>query len=241
MQRAANWTLAGLLILAIVASACMTPPNPSNGAASVGGSAAGDPSSIASSTYTPPSTVHPEPLKDGKVDQAQSQALTDYLKAHRLPLVGAQVLAAPDGRRQVILFGYVATDYGKGDAEAKTRRYIKDPQVTVDNRIKVEPTIANLKDEDSPDSARAQADIQAYENQRYEEQLQQQQLYRYQNPSPMTMVIPFLGFFGGSFGGGSFGFGGGGIGPGMGGGYYPPPSYRTYPSYPAYPSYPTYP
>jgi len=191
-------------------------------------------------SYTPPSTTHPPPLKNAHVDQAQSEGLTNYLKAHHLPLVGAQVLSAPGGERQVILFGFVATDYGKGDAESKARRYINDPAASLDNRIKIEPTLA--KPNTSRGSQTADADsmsgIEAYENQSYEDQLQQQQqqLYGYQNqgPSPMSTMIPLLGMFGASFGGGSFGVSSGVVGPAFGGGYPvtpPPPSYG-YPSYP---------
>ncbi len=224
----------------LAAAGCLTPQNqPSTAGTPVGNSG---PSDYSPSTYTPPSTTHPPPLKNAQVNQAQSQALTNYLKAHHLPLVGAQVLNAPDGQRQVILFGFVATDYGKGDAESKTRRYINDPAVTVDNRIKIEPSLANAKAANSGSNGADENDLsglEAYQNQTYEDQLlqQQQQIYGYQNqgPSPMTMSIPLIGgLFGGTFGGGSFGFGSGGFGPGFGGGYYtaPPPFYRTYPPYP---------
>lgn len=232
MSRTVNCLLVAGLALAM--AGCLTPSNQqSTTGATVGNSSAAD---YAATSYTPPSTTHPPPLKNAQVNQLQSQALTNYLKAHHLPLVGAQVLSAPNGQRQVILFGFVATDYGKGDAESKARRYINDPAVTVDNRIKIEPSLANAKGSDSGSQGADQDDLsglEAYENQRYENQLQQQQLYGYQNqgPSPMTMSIPLLGgFFGGSFGGGSFGFGSGGFGPG----FYsmPPPVYRTYPPYP---------
>ena len=36
-------------------------------------------------------------------DQSESRALTDYLTQHRLPLVGAQVLNGPDGKRAIVL------------------------------------------------------------------------------------------------------------------------------------------
>src|SRR5439155_19911700 len=91
-------------------------------------------------------------LKNGQVDQTQSQALTEYLKAHHMPLVGAQVLKAPDGQKQIILFGYVRTDYGKGDAESKARRYVNSSGATVDNRIKIEPSLANLNPPFNPNA-----------------------------------------------------------------------------------------
>ena len=238
MRRAANWLLAGSLMLAMAAWGCFGPTSAPAAPSQVGSSAPEPPPS-----YTPPSTTHPAPLRDAHVDQSQSTDLTNYLKAHHLPLVGAQVLSAPDGQRQVILFGFVATDYGKGDAESKTRRYINNASVTVDNRIKIEPTLAKSGDAGSPNSQNPDANnmggVSAYENQRYADQLQQQQqMYGYQNqgPSAMSTVIPLLGMFGATFGGGSFGMSSGFIGPGFGGGYggypsAPPPSY-AYPPYP---------
>ena len=244
MSRAANWLLAGSLILAIVASGCVNPPSSQTTASQIGATNPdGSTKTDSPATYTPPSTTHPAPLKNAHVDQAQSTALTDYLKTHHLPLVGAQVLSAPDGERQVILFGFVATDYGKGDAESKTRRYINNSTVTVDNRIKIEPSLAKPAASPAPNSQSADAEsmggVSAYENQRYADQIQQQQqMYGYQNqgPSPMTTVIPLLGMFGATFGGGSFGMSSGFIGPSVGGGYggypsAPPPSY-AYPPYP---------
>ena len=69
----------------------------------------------------------------GIVDSPQSQGLSDYLKHHQLPLVGAQVVTSASGGRQVILFGFVASDFGKTDAEQKARHYLKDQSVVVDN------------------------------------------------------------------------------------------------------------
>ena len=212
----ANWLVAGTLLLAVAASGCMTLSGSTNGSSAAVGAAD---STEPPASYTPPSTTHPAPLKNAHVDQTQSQALTDYLKTHHLPLVGAQVLAAADGERQVILFGYVATDYGKGDAESKARRYVNNPAVTVDNRIKIEPSLA--KSTASPETQPAETGDMSG-------------LADYQNTSPMAVVIPLLGMFGGSIGGGGFGVGGGMVGPSFGGGYpiSPPPSYPVYPAYP---------
>ena len=78
----------------------------------------------------------------GTIDSPQSQALSDYLKHHSLPLVGAQVVTSPSGGKQVILFGFVASDFGKTDAEQKARHYLKDSSLVVDNRIKISPELA---------------------------------------------------------------------------------------------------
>ena len=80
------------------------------------------------------------------VDTAASQKLTDYLRKHRLPLVGAQVTQdSSGGIGQVMLYGYVATDFGKRDAEKKTRNFLKQPNVEIVNRIQVRPEIRSLK------------------------------------------------------------------------------------------------
>jgi hypothetical protein len=236
MRGTANWLLAGTLLLAVSASGCMTPSGSTTGSSATLGTAD---STEPPTSYTPPSTTHPPPLKNAHVDQAQSQALTDYLKTHHLPLVGAQVLAAADGERQVILFGYVATDYGKGDAESKARRYVNNSAVTVDNRIKIEPSLAKSTgpSESQPAEPSDMSGLADYQNQGYADQIQQQQMngggYP-QSTSPMAVVIPLLGMFGGSIGGGGFGVGGGMMGPSFGGGYpmSPPPSYPVYPSFP---------
>ena len=81
----------------------------------------------------------------GIVDSPQSQGLSDYLKHHQLPLVGAQVVTSGSGGRQVILFGFVASDFGKTDAEQKARHYLKDQSVVLDNRIKISPELAGSK------------------------------------------------------------------------------------------------
>ncbi|MGO9603132.1 MAG: hypothetical protein ACLQAT_06970 [Candidatus Binataceae bacterium] len=252
MHRAAKWFPAGVLVLALGLPACMTPISQPGATTPQMGQNNLVPTYARSepTQYTEPSTP-PPPLQDGKVDPTQSKALTDYLKTHHLPLVGAQVLKAPDGQRQVILFGYVATEYGRGDADSRVHRYVNDPSVTIDNRVKVEPQLVKS----APTATGAQAEdptdlsgVQDYENQRYQDQVQQQQAYQYQNqgPSPMSAIVPMLGMFGGSFGGAGIGIGGGGLrGGSFGGGSYggsypmsPPPSYPSYPSYPSSPSYP---
>src|SRR5205807_1501173 len=76
------------------------------------------------------------------VDSAQSTALTNYLHSHQLPLVGGRVLASNGGPRQAILYGYVATPFGKADAVDRTRQWLNDSGAQVDNRIKIEPELA---------------------------------------------------------------------------------------------------
>ena len=187
----------------------------------------------------------------GTIDSPQSQGLSDYLKHHQLPLVGAQVVTSKSGGRQVILFGFVASDFGKTDAEQKARHYLKDQTVVVDNRIKISPELAGVKGgsagstvngvpsanampSDGTDPYAESGSLQDYQNNQppdayaYQSQGQQYQQYSGPPPSAMTLLIPLL--LGGSFGGSSSGFSSGGFGggfgsfggsPGFGGGGYP--------------------
>jgi hypothetical protein len=84
-------------------------------------------------------------------DAPASQALTTYLRQHRLPLVGAQMLGDAAGNRRIVLYGFVATEFGKNDAARKALVYVENgarvgtsaPQV--ENRIEVRPEIAGMK------------------------------------------------------------------------------------------------
>jgi hypothetical protein len=86
-----------------------------------------------------------------KIDAADSQSLTTYLRQHRLPLVGAQVLGDVTGNRRIVLYGFVATEFGKNDAARKALAYVERgaqagtsaPQV--ENRIEIRPEIARMK------------------------------------------------------------------------------------------------
>jgi hypothetical protein len=83
--------------------------------------------------------------QDYTVDSAASETLTDYLRHHRLPLVGAQVGTAPAGARRLVLYGYVATPFGKRDAESKALAFVGAPHPTIVNRIVIKPELANMK------------------------------------------------------------------------------------------------
>jgi hypothetical protein len=78
-----------------------------------------------------------------QVDDAASKALTQYLHHHRLPLVGAQVFTTASGERKLLLYGYVATDFGKRDAERKALKFLGDSSMATTNSIKVNPSIVN--------------------------------------------------------------------------------------------------
>jgi hypothetical protein len=262
MSRVVNAALSLWLALGLLTvSSCVPPPNPyvnaQTGSAKLGSSTApGIDGSYAKATPAPTSPP-PAPLKDATVDQSQSRAVSDYLKSHHLPLVGAQVLTAPGGQRQVILFGYVATQYGKSDAETRVRKYLADSNLAIDNRITVSPELASANPSSSVPPANSSAavsngggnwgGVQDYQNQGYNDPYQQSQQYQYQSqgPSALSTLIPLLGLLGGSFGAGNFsgsygGFGGG-YGP-YGGGYgyptYPPPGPSGFGYGPPYSSYP---
>jgi hypothetical protein len=79
------------------------------------------------------------------VDSAASEALTNYLRQNRLPLVGAQIGTAAAGARRLVLYGYVATQQGKSDAESKAVAHMGAPQPEVVNRIVIQPEIAKMK------------------------------------------------------------------------------------------------
>jgi hypothetical protein len=88
-----------------------------------------------------------------EVDAANTRYLTTYLRQHRLPLVGAQVLSDAAGNRRIVLYGFVATEFGKNDAAAKALAFVQNeaqagaaaPQL--ENRIEIRPEIGRMKPE----------------------------------------------------------------------------------------------
>ncbi len=200
-----------------------------------------------SSSLPPPSSAGT--VVGGTIDSPQSQGLSDYLKHHSLPLAGAQVVTSPSGGKQVILFGFVASDFGKTDAEQKARHYLKDPSLVVDNRIKISPELAgsgsssgatvngvpsaNARASNGSDPYAATGSLQDYQNNQppdaYAYQAQQQyQQYNGAPPSMLTTILPMLLGGGMSFGSGGYGGGFGGFSSGYA------PGYRSY-GYPTYP------
>jgi hypothetical protein len=91
-----------------------------------------------------------------RVDPAASQSLTTYLRQHRLPLVGAQVISGGTGVLRIVLYGFVATKFGREDAARKALAYIRNNgragalAPTVENRIEVRPEIARMKAHAAP-------------------------------------------------------------------------------------------
>ena len=247
----AIWLIAGLTML----PACTQPPSSANPAAPIG-QASQDASSLPA-----PSN---QPIAKGTVDPAKSRGLTDYLKAHQLPLVGAQVINTPDNQHEVILFGYAATDYGRSDAEQKTRKYLSGQTLVIANRITVNPDIAGSAGSMTPtppagttSTKTDSGDVgdvgsaQDYQNQA--DPYAQGQPGSHMMGGTMSFgggsggsMMGLMGLFLGAMGGGGSGFGGGfgggGYGPGYGnpygggyGGGYPPPGYGYPPPYQPYP------
>ncbi len=249
MSRIANaLAVCGLAGALAGLSACMTPiQNPYGTPGTSKGSSIGNSTTFDSGSLPPASSAGT--VAGGTIDSPQSQGLTDYLKHHDLPLVGAQVVTSSSGGQQVILFGFVASDFGKTDAEQKARRYLKDPTVVVDNRIKIRPDLAgghgsvppsNAMPTDGSDPYAATGSLQDYQNneppgaQAYQAQGQQQQYQQYNSgaaPSMLSTILPMLLGGGMTLGGGSGGFGGG-YGGGFGSGYAPGYGGYGYPSYP---------
>jgi hypothetical protein len=259
MCRIANALAAfGLAVALAGLSACEPQQNP-NGIANGHASSIGSSSNYDSGSMPPPSSAGT--VAGGTIDSPQSQGLSDYLKHHSLPLVGAQVVTSPSGGKQVILFGFVASDFGKTDAEQKARHYLKDTSLVVDNRIKISPELAGsagtsgstgkgassgyAMPSSGSDPYGSSGSIQDYQNnlppdaQAYQaqgQQLQQYQQYNSAPPSMLTTIIPLLLGGGMTIGGGSGGYGGGyGGGGGFGGfssGYAPSYGGYGYPSYP---------
>jgi hypothetical protein len=92
------------------------------------------------------------------VDAAASQSQTTYQQKNRLPHVGAQVLADAAGKRRIVLYGFVATEFGKNDAAQRAVAYVQQgapPGATapeVENRIEIRPEIAKMKMSSAPPS-----------------------------------------------------------------------------------------
>jgi hypothetical protein len=179
-------------------------------------------------------------------DTDSSTRLTDYLHAHRLPLVGAQVLNSTGGR-SVLLYGYTATEFGKTDAETKARRFLQDSNVAISNHIHVRPELSSMRSyapsgspsysgsppasgsysgsgaAQSPGEAQS-PDVDAYKNQNpAEQQYVNQQAQQYMNQGQGNS--PLAGNLGSLIpllGGLAIGIGGGsgfgmGVSPGFGG------------------------
>lgn len=79
------------------------------------------------------------------IDQGTSDALTRYLHLNSLPMVTAQFSTAPGGSKQLILTGFVATQFGQRDAERIATAYLNDPSVNMVDQILVDPHVEDAR------------------------------------------------------------------------------------------------
>jgi hypothetical protein len=86
-------------------------------------------------------------------DGPMSDPVSDYLHANRLPLVEARTIVTTSGERSELLYGYVATNFGKLDAEEQTQDFMDDPDVPIIDRIVVRPELLTLTPRISNSSA----------------------------------------------------------------------------------------
>jgi hypothetical protein len=180
--------------------------------------------------------VKPAPLDASALNDAQlGEQMTQYFRAHCLPLVSARVARDSAGRREVVLYGFVASDFGKSDATQKAQQLLGSESLAIANNILVRPQIAAMAAQEGNGNGSAANNeipgtplglppgVQEYQA--------QQEAH---SGSWASMLAPLLG--GLSIGGGSF-IGGSGVmvSPGMGGFGMYPGSIPVYPGYPPYP------
>src|SRR5271156_5214763 len=79
------------------------------------------------------------------LDQGTSDALTKYLHVSELPMVTAQFSTSPGGSKQLILTGFVATQFGRNDAERIAFAYLNDPSVNMVDQILLDPHVEDLR------------------------------------------------------------------------------------------------
>ena len=231
MQRTLHGALAIWFVIATsMAQGCAAPAQNNSQNSAAGANFAGTKQSQFSQHSSGSSGI-PD-VRNYVPDTGASTALTDHLKQHRLPLVGAQVLRNPnDGSRAVVLYGFVGSDLGKSDAQRQAEDFVNDPSVEVDNRIRVNPDLLAARGSSSPTSRDASIDPDAQANattgnappmpgvQSYVDQQNQSaqvQQYQQQNSmggsmSSMLPLIALMGLLSMSSGGGSFS-----TGPSMG-------------------------
>jgi len=93
------------------------------------------------------------------IDQGTSDALTKYLHMNELPMVTAQFSTSPGGSKQLMLTGFVATQFGRNDAERIANAYLNDPSVNIVDQILLDPHVEDLRA--APGSAAAAAGAQS--------------------------------------------------------------------------------
>ena len=83
--------------------------------------------------------------QDYVIDQRTSDAITKYLHMSELPMVTAQFSTSPGGSKQLILTGFVATQFGRDDAERIATGYLNDPSVNMVDQIVLDPHVEDMR------------------------------------------------------------------------------------------------
>lgn len=78
-----------------------------------------------------------------RTPESSADVLANYLHQNRLSLIQGRILPDENGNRQVIIYGFVATAFGKADVADQTRAFLKDSSIKIISRVKVRPEIAN--------------------------------------------------------------------------------------------------
>ena len=79
------------------------------------------------------------------IDQGTSDAITKYLHMNELPMVTAEFSTSPGGSKQLILTGFVATQFGRNDAERIATAYLNDPSVNMVDQILLDPHVEDMR------------------------------------------------------------------------------------------------
>jgi hypothetical protein len=79
------------------------------------------------------------------IDQGTSDAITKYLHMNELPMVTAQFSTSPGGSKQLILTGFVATQFGRNDAERIATAYLNDLSVNMVDQILLDPHVEDMR------------------------------------------------------------------------------------------------
>jgi hypothetical protein len=79
------------------------------------------------------------------IDQGTSDAITKYLHMSELPMVTARFSTSLGGSKQLILTGFVATQFGRDDAERIATGYLNDPSVKMFDQILLDPHVEDMR------------------------------------------------------------------------------------------------
>ena len=91
------------------------------------------------------------------IDQRTSDAITKYLHMSELPMVTAQFSTSQGGSKQLILTGFVATQFGRDDAERIATGYLNDPSVKMIDQILLDPQVEDMRPPAGSDAAASQS------------------------------------------------------------------------------------